>query len=62
MLESIFLVLLILLADRNESRRQAAVLVLKELAQNTPTLIYAYISQILDALWTGLRDQKVFCL
>ncbi|CAH1757738.1 9252_t:CDS:10 [Entrophospora sp. SA101] len=44
--------------DRNESRRYAAVLVLRELAQNTPTLIYTYVPSILDHIWIGLRDQK----
>ncbi|EXX76507.1 Tor2p [Rhizophagus irregularis DAOM 197198w] len=44
--------------DRNESRRYAAALVLRELAQNAPTLIYTYVSSILDNIWVGLRDQK----
>ncbi|BFZ53909.1 phosphatidylinositol kinase-related protein kinase tor1 [Savitreella phatthalungensis] len=45
--------------DRNENRRMAAVLMLKEFAINAPTLIYSYVSQILDLLWTALRDPKV---
>ncbi|KAI9327967.1 armadillo-type protein [Obelidium mucronatum] len=45
--------------DRNESRRYAAVLVLKELALSSPTLIFSYVPQILDLVWTALRDQKV---
>ncbi|KAJ3067743.1 phosphatidylinositol kinase- protein kinase tor1 [Podochytrium sp. JEL0797] len=45
--------------DRNESRRYAAVLVLKELALSSPTLIFAYVPQILDLVWTALRDPKV---
>ncbi|KXS11006.1 FAT-domain-containing protein [Gonapodya prolifera JEL478] len=45
--------------DRNESRRYAAVLVLRELAQNAPTLVFAYVPQILDLIWIALRDAKV---
>ncbi|CAJ0831102.1 7876_t:CDS:2, partial [Entrophospora sp. SA101] len=44
--------------DKSEYRRYAAVLVLKELAQNTPTLIYTHVPSILDHIWNGLRDQK----
>ncbi|CAG8502333.1 8312_t:CDS:10 [Funneliformis caledonium] len=44
--------------DRHESRRYAAALVLRELAQNAPTLIYTYVSVILENIWVGLRDQK----
>lgn len=45
--------------DRHESKRYAAVLVLKELAQNAPILIYAYINQILNLIWVVLKDPKV---
>ncbi|RKP11235.1 armadillo-type protein, partial [Piptocephalis cylindrospora] len=45
--------------DRNESRRHAAVLILKELADNAPTLIYGYVPQYLDSIWTAFRDTKV---
>lgn len=45
--------------ERNESKRYAAVLVLRELATNASTLIYAYIPQILDLVWVALRDPKV---
>lgn len=45
--------------DRNEQRRYAAVLVLKELANNSSTLLYSFVSQILDLIWIPLRDQKV---
>lgn len=45
--------------DRNENRRMAAVLVIKEFAVYSPTLIYSYVSQILDLLWMALRDPKV---
>ncbi|KAI9225912.1 MAG: phosphatidylinositol kinase Tor2 [Piptocephalis tieghemiana] len=45
--------------DRNDSRRHAAVLILKELADNAPTLIYGYVPQYLDSIWTAFRDTKV---
>ncbi|KAI8620292.1 armadillo-type protein [Chytriomyces sp. MP71] len=45
--------------ERNESRRYAAVLVLKELALSSPTLIFSYVPQILELVWTALRDPKV---
>jgi FKBP12-rapamycin complex-associated protein len=47
------------LGDRNENRRYAAVLILSELAQNAPTLIYAYVPQYLDLIWIALRDMKM---
>ena len=48
-----------LTSDRQESRRFAAVLVIRELAKNSPTLLYAYVPQILECIWVGLRDTKV---
>ncbi|OZJ02458.1 hypothetical protein BZG36_04099 [Bifiguratus adelaidae] len=45
--------------DRTESKRHAAVLLLRELAIAAPTLIYAHISQILDSIWIALRDTKL---
>ncbi|ORX52573.1 phosphatidylinositol kinase Tor2 [Piromyces finnis] len=45
--------------DRHESKRYAAVLVLKELAQNAPILIYAYVPKILNLIWVVLKDPKV---
>ena len=45
--------------DRQENRRHAAALVLRELAANAPTLIYTYVPQILEMIWVGLRDPKV---
>jgi serine/threonine-protein kinase mTOR len=46
-------------SDRHESRRLAAVLVLKELAKSSPTPFYAYLPSVLDVIWTPLRDPKV---
>jgi len=45
--------------DRVESRRFAAVLTLRELAANSPTLLYQYVSEIIEVIWVGLRDIKV---
>lgn len=42
--------------DRVEERRYSAVLVLRELAINAPTLMYQYIQTIFDLIWVGLRD------
>ncbi|CAG8613704.1 7931_t:CDS:2, partial [Scutellospora calospora] len=44
--------------DRQELRRYAAALILRELAQNAPTLVYGHVPAILDSIWVGLRDQK----
>ncbi|KAK9241824.1 armadillo-type protein [Lipomyces tetrasporus] len=46
-------------SDRQETRRQAAMLIISELAQNSPTILYAYVPQILDLIWVALRDPKV---
>lgn len=45
--------------ERQENRRFAAVLVLRELAANSPTLVYQYVRQIIDVIWVVLRDPKV---
>ena len=47
------------LGDRNETKRIAAVLSLKEMAENASTLMYPHCSQVLDIVWIGLRDSKV---
>ncbi|KAH8729835.1 armadillo-type protein [Ilyonectria robusta] len=44
--------------DRVEERRYSAVLVLRELARNAPTLMYQYIPTIFDWIWVGLRDSR----
>ncbi|KAH6880771.1 armadillo-type protein [Thelonectria olida] len=44
--------------DRVEERRYSAVLVLRELARNAPTLMYQYIPTIFDWIWVGLRDTR----
>lgn len=48
-----------LTSERNENRRFAAVLILRELARNSSTLLYNFIPGILVSIWEGLRDQKV---
>ena len=45
--------------ERQEQRRFAAVLVIRELAKSSPTLIFAYIPQILEYIWSALRDLKI---
>ncbi|KAI1004105.1 Serine/threonine-protein kinase [Podosphaera aphanis] len=46
-------------SDRVEERRYSAVLVLRELARNAPTLMYAFVGLAFDQLWVGLRDQRL---
>ena len=48
-----------LTSERNENRRFAAVLILRELARNSSTLLYQFIPEILISIWECLRDQKV---
>ncbi|ORZ13215.1 armadillo-type protein [Absidia repens] len=43
---------------QGDRSRLAAVLVLRELAINAPTLIYAYVPRILDLVWLALRDSR----
>eukprot|EP00158_Paraphelidium_tribonemae_P009901 Partr_v1_DN28994_c0_g1_i3_m24719 putative Phosphatidylinositol 3-kinase len=45
--------------DRVELKRQAAVLVLKELIDNAPTILYGFVSSLLELLWVPLRDSKL---
>ena len=45
--------------DRQETRRFAAVLIIRELARNSPTLLYAFVPQIFDCILIALRDPKV---
>ena len=46
-------------SDRVEERRYSAVLILRELAKNAPTMIYSYVNLIFDQIWVGLRDQRL---
>ncbi|KAF2687451.1 ARM repeat-containing protein [Lentithecium fluviatile CBS 122367] len=45
--------------ERSENRRFAAVLILRELGKNSPTLMYQWIAQIFEVIWVALRDPKV---
>jgi FKBP12-rapamycin complex-associated protein len=45
--------------ERQETRRFAAVLILRELAKHSPTLMYQWIAQIFEVIWVALRDPKV---
>ncbi|KAK7025239.1 Serine/threonine-protein kinase TOR [Favolaschia claudopus] len=45
--------------DRQESPRYAGVLILKELARNSPTYFYAHIGLVFDNILVPLRDQRV---
>lgn len=46
-------------SERQESRRFAAVLVIRELAKGSPTLLYGFVPQIFELVWVALRDPKV---
>ncbi|ORY61495.1 phosphatidylinositol 3-kinase-like protein [Pseudomassariella vexata] len=45
-------------SERIEERRYSAVLVLRELARNAPTLMYSYVGLVFDLIWVGLRDPR----
>jgi len=45
--------------DHNEHRRHTAVLMLKELAANAPTLFNAHVPEFLRKMWGALRDPKL---
>ena len=46
-------------SDRFENRRLSAVLVLKELAENAPTLFYVHVHTFFTHIWAALRDPDV---
>ncbi|KAJ6518876.1 phosphatidylinositol 3-kinase [Mycena sanguinolenta] len=45
--------------DKQESPRYAGVLILKELARNSPTYFYPHIGLVFDNILVPLRDQRV---
>lgn len=45
--------------ERVESRRFAAVLILKEMAENAPTMFNVHVPEFVDAVWVALRDSKL---
>ncbi|KAJ1956048.1 phosphatidylinositol kinase- protein kinase tor1, partial [Dispira parvispora] len=44
--------------DRTDTRRHAAVLLIRELASQMPNSVYSYVNQALEAMWGPLRDSK----
>lgn len=48
-----------LTTERQENRRFAAVLVIRDMARSSPTLLYAFVPQILDCIWVAVRDPKI---
>lgn len=44
--------------ERQEAKRHAACLVLRELATNAPTLFYGYVAPFVEFIWVALRDPK----
>ncbi|KAL8826647.1 MAG: hypothetical protein Q9170_007322 [Blastenia crenularia] len=46
-------------SERQENRRFAATLVIRELAKNSPTLLYAFVPTILECIWGAVKDPKV---
>ncbi len=45
--------------DRNEGARYAAVLIIREMANNVPHLFHVYVGRVLDRIWVALRDARV---
>ena len=45
-------------SDRADSRRYAAVLVIRELARNSPTLLYGFVPQIFELIWVAIKDPR----
>jgi FKBP12-rapamycin complex-associated protein len=43
-------------------KKQAACLVLQQVAMNAPTMFYAYIPSVLELIWSPLRDSKSLIL
>ncbi|XP_031383805.1 serine/threonine-protein kinase TOR isoform X3 [Punica granatum] len=45
--------------DRVEYRRLAAVLILKEMAENASTVFNVHVQEFVDAIWVALRDPRL---
>ncbi|BBN14806.1 serine/threonine-protein kinase mTOR [Marchantia polymorpha subsp. ruderalis] len=45
--------------ERAEARRFAAVLILKEMAENAPTVFNVHVSDFIEGVWVALRDPKL---
>ncbi|PHT30546.1 hypothetical protein CQW23_29851 [Capsicum baccatum] len=48
--------------ERIEYRRFAAVLILKEMAENALTVFNIYVPEFVDAIWVGMRDPTLVIL
>ena len=46
------------LENKQESRKLAAVLLIRELAKNSPTIVYGFIPDIFEVIWNALRDSR----
>ncbi|KKF92485.1 Phosphatidylinositol 3-kinase tor2 [Ceratocystis platani] len=45
-------------SERVEERRYSAILILRELSRNAPTLMYGYVGLVFELIWVGLRDPR----
>ena len=45
--------------EHSEARRYAAVLVLRELAENAPTVFNVHVPAFIDGVWVALRDKRL---
>ena len=45
--------------NHGEARRYAAALVARELAENAPAVFNVHVRAVIDAIWAGLRDQRL---
>ena len=45
--------------DRSEQRRHAAVLILRELARNTPTMFNLYVERFINQIWVTIWDARL---
>ena len=41
------------------NRRYAAVLILREMAENAPAVFNVHVQSFIEIIWAGLRDAKV---
>lgn len=45
--------------SQSDSRRYAAVLILREMAENAPAVFNVHVRAFIDAIWSALRDPKI---
>ncbi|CAI5758005.1 unnamed protein product [Candida verbasci] len=46
-------------SKQHENRRHAAILIVSALADNAPSLLYPLVNQILENIWSPLRDNRL---